>query len=105
MQNRASPRRDPPTPHQLSVFSLWLALFIITALGAGVGFAIGEAVPEIVFSWIEGMAAGAMLTTIASTKRFTWEARGPGHPRRDRLQVLGIRAYQDRVDVGVGDDR
>ena len=49
------------------VFSLWLALMAITAVGAGVGYLLGEAVSHATLVAIEGLAAGAMLTTIAST--------------------------------------
>ena len=49
------------------VFSLWLALLAITAAGAGVGYLLGEAVSHATLVAIEGLAAGAMLTTIAST--------------------------------------
>ncbi len=51
----------------MRIVSMWLGLFIMTAIGAGIGFAIGEAVPHVAFVGIEGMAAGAMLTAIAST--------------------------------------
>jgi CRP-like cAMP-binding protein len=49
------------------VLGMWTALLGITALGAGIGYAIGGAVPHVALVVVEGLAAGAMLTTIAST--------------------------------------
>jgi CRP-like cAMP-binding protein/zinc transporter ZupT len=46
---------------------LWATLVAITGLGAGVGFGLGESLPETVQAGIQGVAAGAMLTMIAST--------------------------------------
>jgi len=46
---------------------MWTTLMIMTALGAGVGYALGEALPHSFLVAIEGVAAGAMLTMIAST--------------------------------------
>ena len=49
------------------ILFLWTTLMVITALGAGVGFLIGERIPHVAVIAVEGMAAGAMLTMIAST--------------------------------------
>jgi len=49
------------------IYTMWIALAVITALGAGVGFLLGESVTHTTLVAIEGLAAGAMLTTIAST--------------------------------------
>jgi zinc transporter ZupT len=49
------------------VMSLWTVLMIVTALGAGVGYLLGDIVPHVPLVAVEGIAAGAMLTTIAST--------------------------------------
>ena len=49
------------------VLWMWLALMGITALGAGVGFAVSDRLPFVFVAGIEGLAAGAMLTAIAST--------------------------------------
>lgn len=49
------------------IYLMWGSLTVITALGAGVGFLLGEAVTHTTLVAIEGLAAGAMLTTIAST--------------------------------------
>ncbi len=49
------------------VLGLWSSLFVLTALGSGAGYAIGEAVSHSVLVTVEGLAAGAMLTAIAST--------------------------------------
>ena len=46
---------------------MWTTLMIMTALGAGVGYALGEALPHSFLVAIEGVAAGAMLAMIAST--------------------------------------
>jgi len=46
---------------------MWIVLMIVTAFGAGVGYLIGEVVPHVLLISIEGMAAGAMLTMLAST--------------------------------------
>jgi len=48
------------------IFFLWFALMVMTALGAGVGYWLGEAAPHSVVAVIEGVAAGAMLTMILS---------------------------------------
>ncbi len=49
------------------ILGLWFALLVVTALGAGVGYAIGEALSHTALVAVEGLAAGAMLTAIAST--------------------------------------
>lgn len=50
-----------------TVFNLWFSLTVITGLGAGVGYLIGGALPHAWLVLAEGLAAGAMLTMIAST--------------------------------------
>jgi hypothetical protein len=49
------------------VLAMWLVLLVITAVGAGIGYLIGDLVPHVALAAVEGLAAGAMLTTIAST--------------------------------------
>ena len=49
------------------IFLMWFSLTVITSLGAGIGFLIGENLPHSCVIFIEGLAAGAMLTMIAST--------------------------------------
>ena len=49
------------------IIILWTSLMVITALGAGLGYALGESLPHSVAILVEGVAAGAMLTMIAST--------------------------------------
>ncbi len=49
------------------ILGLWVALLVVTAVGAGVGYAIGEALSHTALVAVEGLAAGAMLTAIAST--------------------------------------
>ncbi len=50
-----------------TIFNLWFSLTVITALGAGLGYMVGETLPHAWRVFSEGMAAGAMLTMIAST--------------------------------------
>ena len=49
------------------ILFMWTTLMVITALGAGAGYALGQALPHSFLIAIEGAAAGAMLTMIAST--------------------------------------
>ena len=49
------------------IFFLWFSLMVITALGAGVGYWLGGGAPEWIVVTVRGLAAGAMLTMIAST--------------------------------------
>jgi CRP-like cAMP-binding protein len=49
------------------VLTMWVALVVVTGLGAGLGFAVSDQLPVTFLAAIEGMAAGAMLTAIAST--------------------------------------
>ncbi len=46
---------------------MWTLLMVVTAFGAGVGYLLGEVVPPVLLTAIEGIAAGAMLTMLAST--------------------------------------
>jgi len=46
---------------------MWTSLMLITGVGAGFGAMFLEGAPESVFAWIEGIAAGAMLTMVAET--------------------------------------
>jgi zinc transporter ZupT len=48
------------------IFFLWLSLMIITGVGAGVGFLFAESLGHTWLVFAEGLAAGAMLTMIAS---------------------------------------
>jgi len=50
-----------------TIFNLWFSLTVITALGAGLGYVIGGTLPHAWLILAEGLAAGAMLTMIAST--------------------------------------
>jgi zinc transporter ZupT len=45
---------------------LWTSLMIMTSLGAGVGCWVGDSLPHVMVVGVEGLAAGAMLTMIAS---------------------------------------
>jgi len=46
---------------------MWTSLMIITGIGAALGAVFLEGAPAPVFAWIEGIAAGAMLTMVAET--------------------------------------
>jgi zinc transporter ZupT len=48
------------------IFWLWTSLMVITAVGAGIGFFVVESLDPTWVVFAEGMAAGAMLTMIAS---------------------------------------
>jgi CRP-like cAMP-binding protein len=48
------------------VFMMWFALMVLTALGSGIGYALGGTASETLLAASEGIAAGAMLTMIAS---------------------------------------
>ena len=48
------------------IFILWFSLMIITAVGAGLGFLLAESLGHNSLVFAEGLAAGAMLTMIAS---------------------------------------
>ena len=52
---------------RLHIFSLWFVLMVVTAIGAGFGYVLGDIFSGTVLVGIEGMAAGAMLTMLAST--------------------------------------
>jgi len=49
-----------------SIFLLWFSLMIITAAGAGGGFLLADSISSVSLSFVEGLAAGAMLTMIAA---------------------------------------
>jgi zinc transporter ZupT len=49
------------------ILGLWIALLAVTAVGAAIGFLIGGLIPHTALAFVEGLAAGAMLTAIAST--------------------------------------
>ena len=49
------------------VLGLWTSLMIMTGVGAGGGYLLAGTLPHTWFNLFEGIAAGAMLTMIAST--------------------------------------
>lgn len=49
------------------VLGLWVTLLVVTSAGAAVGYLIGERTPHTALAVVEGLAAGAMVTAIAST--------------------------------------
>jgi zinc transporter ZupT len=48
------------------IFLLWFSLMVITAVGAGGGFLLADTISSVSLSFVEGLAAGAMLTMIAA---------------------------------------
>jgi CRP-like cAMP-binding protein len=48
------------------IFTLWMSLMIITAIGAGLGYLLADNLDHAMLIFAEGLAAGAMLTMIAS---------------------------------------
>jgi hypothetical protein len=50
----------------MRVFMMWFSLMVMTAAGAGLGYWLGGSLDHSVVVAIEGLAAGAMLTMIAS---------------------------------------
>ena len=48
------------------IFLMWLSLALITSIGSAFGYWLGETLDYGVIVLIEGLAAGAMLTMIAS---------------------------------------
>lgn len=48
------------------IFLLWFSLMVITAAGAGGGFLLADSISSVSLSFVEGLAAGAMLTMIAA---------------------------------------
>jgi zinc transporter ZupT len=51
----------------LRIFLMWSSLMIITGIGASIGYIFFFEAPPFIFSLVEGIAAGAMLTMIAQT--------------------------------------
>ncbi len=49
------------------IMIMWTSLMIFTGIGAALGNMFFVEAPEMLFSFIEGIAAGAMLTMIAET--------------------------------------
>ena len=48
------------------VFMMWFSLMVLTSIGAGMGYWLGDSLDHGVLVLIEGLAAGAMLTMIAA---------------------------------------
>mmetsp|Transcript_61566 Transcript_61566/g.194848 ORF Transcript_61566/g.194848 Transcript_61566/m.194848 type:complete len:183 (+) Transcript_61566:82-630(+) len=51
---------------RLRTVSMWNTITVITSLGAGLGYAIASKLPSRALLFIQGVAAGAMLTMISS---------------------------------------
>jgi zinc transporter ZupT len=66
---------------------LWLSLMIITAAGAGGGFLLADSLSHAWLIFAEGLAAGAMLTMIASA--MIPEAVHMGNANAVGLSTLG----------------
>ncbi|MEC7751735.1 MAG: cyclic nucleotide-binding domain-containing protein [Myxococcota bacterium] len=50
----------------LRVFLMWSSLMLLTSIGSALGYSLGESLGHVAVVGIEGLAAGAMLTMIAS---------------------------------------
>jgi hypothetical protein len=48
------------------IFLMWFSLMVITAIGSGLGFLLADSLGHTSLIFLEGLAAGAMLTMIAS---------------------------------------
>ncbi|MCU0302563.1 MAG: hypothetical protein MUC56_00675 [Thermoanaerobaculales bacterium] len=68
------------------VFLMWLALMVITSVGAGAGFLLAGVLDETWLVFAEGVAAGAMLTMIAAA--MIPEAAHHGTPNQVGLGTL-----------------
>ena len=69
------------------IMLMWGSLMVMTGVGAGLGFLLGGVLPLTWIVFIEGVAAGAMLTMIAST--MIPEAVHLGSPHVVGLSTLG----------------
>ena len=49
------------------IFVMWTSLMFLTGIGAALGVVFFAGAPPVLYSLIEGVAAGAMLTMIAQT--------------------------------------
>jgi zinc transporter ZupT len=49
------------------ILSMWTSLMLITGMGAALGTLCFREAPEVLYSFVQGIAAGAMLTMIAET--------------------------------------
>ena len=61
------------------ILMLWLSLAIMTGVGAGIGYTVGESLSHTFVIGIEGVAAGAMLTMIAAAMVPEAAHRGGGN--------------------------
>ena len=68
------------------IFFMWFALMVMTAVGAGLGFLLADALSENWLVFAEGVAAGAMLTMIAAA--MIPEAAAHGNPNEVGLSTL-----------------
>ncbi|MCK4898648.1 MAG: hypothetical protein KAS38_07715, partial [Anaerolineales bacterium] len=68
------------------IFLMWFSLMVITAIGAGVGYLVAGALTHTWLIFAEGLAAGAMLTMIASA--MIPEAVHMGHASAVGLSTL-----------------
>ena len=69
------------------IIFMWTIILVVTMAGAGAGYAMGELLPPSIVIGAQGMAAGAMLTMIAST--MLPEAIHLGNPSAVGLSTLG----------------
>lgn len=68
------------------IFSMWFALMVTTAVGAGLGFLLAGMLSETWLVFAEGLAAGAMLTMIAAA--MIPEAAAHGRPNEVGMSTL-----------------
>jgi zinc transporter ZupT len=68
------------------IYLMWFSLMVITAIGAGVGYLVAGALTHTWLIFAEGLAAGAMLTMIASA--MIPEAVHMGHASAVGLSTL-----------------
>lgn len=68
------------------IFTMWFALMVTTAVGAGLGFLLAGVLSENWLVFAEGVAAGAMLTMIAAA--MIPEAAAHGNPNEVGLSTL-----------------
>jgi len=69
------------------ILFMWTTILVVTMIGAGIGYTVGEILPHTLVVGLRGLAAGAMLTMIAST--MIPEAVHLGSPSPVGLSTLG----------------
>ncbi|MEW5722568.1 MAG: cyclic nucleotide-binding domain-containing protein [Thermodesulfobacteriota bacterium] len=70
-----------------NILVMWLVVLLMTMVGAGIGYVVCGIMPRVLLVGLDGLAAGAMLTMIAST--MLPEAVHLGSPSAVGLSTLG----------------